>query len=102
MYLNENKLLSNCQSGFRPLNLTIATSLTEITDYLFDKMDQENVIGGIFLDLRSLKPSLLFHTIMFVDNVCIMELKETSIIGWNLVATSESMKTRSGVHRDLF
>ena len=51
MYLNENRLLANCQSGFRPLYST-ATCLTEITDYLLDKMDQGNVIGGIFLDLR--------------------------------------------------
>ena len=50
-YLNENKLHPDFQSGFRPFHST-ATCLTEITDYLFDKMDQGHVIGSIFLDLR--------------------------------------------------
>ena len=51
-YLNVNKLLANCQSGFRP-SYSIATCLTEISDYLFDKMDKRYfLIGGIFLDLR--------------------------------------------------
>ena len=50
-YLNVNKLLPNCQSGFRPSYYT-ATCLTEISDYLFDKMYKRYLIGGIFLDLR--------------------------------------------------
>ena len=78
MYLNENKLLANCQSGFRPLYST-ATCLTEIIDYSFDKMYQGNVIGGIFL----VKLSISSHTVLFLEKLCIMELKETSIIGWN-------------------
>ena len=50
-YLNANKLLANCQSGFRPSHST-ATCLTEISDYLRDKLDQKDIIGSIFLDLR--------------------------------------------------
>ena len=51
-YLNVNKLLANCQSGFRS-SYSTATCLTEISDYLFDKMDKRYfLIGGIFLDLR--------------------------------------------------
>ena len=50
-FLNVNKLLANCHSGFRP-SYSTATCLTEISDYLFDKMDKRYLIGGIFLDLR--------------------------------------------------
>ena len=50
-YLNVNKLLANYQSGFRP-SYSTATCLTEISDYLFDKMDKRYLIGGIFLELR--------------------------------------------------
>ena len=49
-YLNVNKLLANCQSGFRP-SYSTATCLTEVSDYLFDKMDKR-YFGGNFLDLR--------------------------------------------------
>ena len=41
-YLNVNKLLANCQSGFRP-SYSTATCLTDISDYLFDKNGQEIV-----------------------------------------------------------
>ena len=50
-YLNVNKLLANCKSGFRT-SYSTATCLTENSDYLFDKMDKTYLIGGIFLDLR--------------------------------------------------
>ena len=79
-----SKLLANCQSGFRP-SYSTATCLTEISDYLFDKMDKRYLIGGIFLDLRSLilKRLMLFHTILFLKGLCIMVLKEKNMIGWN-------------------
>ena len=43
-YLNVNKLLANCQSGFRP-SYSTATCLTKISDYLFDKMDNRYLIA---------------------------------------------------------
>ena len=50
-YLNNNDLLSDRQSGFRPFHST-STCLTEITDFLLDNMNSKQLTGSIFLDLR--------------------------------------------------
>ena len=50
-YLNDNGILSERQSGFRPLHST-STCLTEIVDFLLDNMNSKKLTGSIFLDLR--------------------------------------------------
>ena len=50
-YLNNHKLLSQQQSGFRPLHST-ATSVTHIVDFLLENMNYGQLTGGIFLDLK--------------------------------------------------
>lgn len=50
-YLNNNGLISNRQSGFRPLHST-STCLTEIVDFLLENMNSKQLTGSIFLDLR--------------------------------------------------
>ena len=50
-YLNNHKLLSQQQSGFRPLHST-ATSVTHIVDFLLENMNSGQLTGGIFLDLK--------------------------------------------------
>ena len=50
-YLQEHRLLSQRQSGFRRKHST-ATCLVEITDYLLDNLDKGIITGAIFLDLR--------------------------------------------------
>ena len=62
-YLNQNNLLSERQSGFRPLHST-TTCLTEITDYLLDNMNSGQITGTIFYDLRKAFDVILHKIIL--------------------------------------
>jgi len=50
-YLVCNNILSPCQSGFRS-NHSTNTTLLDVTDYILNNMNDGNVIGAIFLDLK--------------------------------------------------
>ena len=49
-YLQEHKLLSSHQSGFRPLHST-ASCLTHVTNTLLHNIDKGCITGLVFLDL---------------------------------------------------
>ena len=49
-YLQENQLLPNYQSGYRPLHST-STCLTDVTNRLLPNMDKGQLTGMVFLDL---------------------------------------------------
>lgn len=51
LYLSENKLLTNCQSGFRGLHSTV-TALLEATNEWAYNIDNGNVNAVMFLDLK--------------------------------------------------
>ena len=61
-YLQENKLLSSIQSGFRPLHST-STCLTHVTNNLLENMDKGLTTGLLFLDLSKVFDTL-DHNIM--------------------------------------
>ena len=50
-YLNDNKLLSSCQSGFRSLHSTL-TALLEATNSWSVNIDNGFLNGVVFIDLR--------------------------------------------------
>ena len=50
-YLISINVLSNCQSGFRPLFST-ATALIDVNDYLHTNVDCGYIIGALFLDFK--------------------------------------------------
>ena len=50
-YLNENKLLTNCQSGFRSLHSTL-TALLDATNNWSVNIDNGLINGVIFIDLK--------------------------------------------------
>lgn len=50
-YLNEHSLLSENQSGFRPLHSTNSCIL-DINEYILQNMNSGYLTGGVFLDLR--------------------------------------------------
>ena len=50
-FLNDNKLLSNCQSGFRSLHSTV-TALLKATDDWRLNIDNSLINGVVFLDLK--------------------------------------------------
>ena len=50
-YFNKHSLLSERQSGFRPGHSTL-TCLTELVENILDNMDNSQITGAIFLDLK--------------------------------------------------
>ena len=50
-YLTVNGLLNSGQSGFRKLHST-TTTLLNVTDYILNNMNQGNVTGALFIDLK--------------------------------------------------
>ena len=71
-YLKENKILSDCQSGFRPVHST-ETALLNITDKWLTEIDRGNIIGLVTIDLKK-----AFDTI----DHCIM-LEKLEICGFD-------------------
>ena len=74
-YLQENKLLSSIQSGFRPLHST-STCLTHVTNNLLENMDKGLPTGLLFLDLSKAFDTL-DHNIM---------LDKLTVLGFNRAA----------------
>ena len=50
-YLDRNNILSDNQSGFRPMHST-QTCLLRVTDYLLENMNSGFFTGAVFLDLK--------------------------------------------------
>jgi len=50
-YFTTNDLLSQCQSGFRPLHST-TTALIDVNDYLLSNIDNGYITGALFLDFK--------------------------------------------------
>ena len=50
-YLNESDLLSERQSGFRPLHST-GMALVDVNDFLLRGKDRGLISGALFLDLK--------------------------------------------------
>ena len=62
-YFNQNNLLNESQSGFRPLHST-ETALLEITDDWLSNIDDDRLNGVIFLDLKKAFDTM-DHQILF-------------------------------------
>ena len=75
-YLEENKLLSQSQFGFRKGRST-STALIDFTDRILENMDSGQVTGAVFLDLRK-----AFDT---VDHLILVhKLKNLGVTGKSL------------------
>ena len=61
-FLNDNSLLSKHQSGFRPKHSTL-TTLIHMCDTLYENMDNGQLSGVVFLDIRKAFDSI-DHTIL--------------------------------------
>ena len=72
-HLLSNNLLTNTQSGFRPQHSTLTAAL-DVTDYILDNMDQGELTGAIFLDLKK-----AFDTVNY--NVLLSKLEHLGIKG---------------------
>ena len=63
-HLVKNKLLSQFQSGFRPGHST-STALLNVSDYILKHIDEGNLTGAVFLDLRKAF-NLIDHSLLKV------------------------------------
>ena len=50
-YLTNNAILSDCQSGFRPLHSTVS-ALLNVTDKWLDVIDKGNIVGLVMIDFK--------------------------------------------------
>ena len=75
-YLEQNKLISSCQFGFR-LGKSTTTALINFTDHILSKMDDGKVTGVIFLDLKK-----AFDTVN--HELLITKLKNLGVSGKSL------------------
>ncbi len=63
-YLESNKLLSNCQHGFR-CRLSTETALTTITDKIYDNMDNKKISLLTLCDLSKAFDSVNHKTLLY-------------------------------------
>ena len=68
-YLNDNQLLSSCQSGFRSLHSTL-TALLEATNSWSVNIDNGFLNGVVFIDLKKLLTQLI--TKLFYVNCLVL------------------------------
>ncbi len=86
-YLEQNKLLSSCQFGFR-LGKSTTTALINFTDHILSNMDGGKVTGVIFLDLKK-----AFDTVN--HEVLIRKLKNLGVSGKSLAWFNSYLTGRS-------
>ena len=77
-YLDRNNILSENQSGFRPIHST-QTCLLNVSDYLLENMNSGYFTGAVFLDLK--RHLTLFIMIVLLVNSIILEFVTLSLTG---------------------
>ena len=104
-YLNQNNLLSERQSGFKPLHSS-TTCLTEITEYPLDNVDPGEITGTILYDLKAFDviPHQIIHDkqIFYGMSNMVYEWFKSYLIGRQHCFTkdnhcSEYLTVKSGV-----
>lgn len=97
-YLQEHRLLSKYQSGYRPLHST-CTCLADVTNKLLHNMDKGQLTGMVFLDL-----SKAFDTIdhyLMLDKLISLGFSDTAVIWFKAYLTDRTQSVRvNGVVSD--
>lgn len=99
-FLEENNLISSCQSGFRPLHST-ETTLHDLTNKCFQAIENGEVTGSVFIDL-SKAFDCVDHEIL-VDKLKRLNMS-FSVINWfesYLSGRSQSVKLDDIISKDL-
>ena len=63
-YLTQHDILCKEQSGFRKLHST-QTALIDITNYVYRNMDNGNLIGAVYIDLKKAFDTVDIETLLF-------------------------------------
>ena len=85
-HLSENNLLTSTQSGFRPKHSTL-TAAIDVTDYILSNMDNGDLTGAVFLDLKKAFDTV-DHTIL------LSKLSHLGVIGKELNWFANYLKNR--------
>ena len=86
-YLQNNRLLSTFQSGFRPLHST-TTCLTDVTNTVLHNIDKGELTGMVFLDLTKAFDTL-DHTLM-LDKLSTLGFNQSSVQWFNAYLTDRT------------
>ena len=86
-YLLENQLLSNNQSGYRPLHST-STCLTDVTNRLLHSMDKCQLTGMVFLDLSKAFDTI-DHDIM-LKKLISLGFSDSAVLWFKVYLTNRS------------
>ena len=73
-FLDENKVLSAFQSGFRKKHST-ETAVVYLVDHILEHMDKQQLTGAAFIDLK--RPSISLITIAFFISYSTLVLEDT-------------------------
>ena len=63
-YLTEHSILYHQQSGFRKKHST-QTAITDVTDYILSNMDNGNLTGAVYLDLKKAFDTVDLESLLF-------------------------------------
>jgi hypothetical protein len=64
MYLTEHSILCHQQSGFRKHHST-QTAITDVTDHILSNMDNGNLTGAVYLDLKKAFDTVDLESLLF-------------------------------------
>ncbi len=80
--MEQNKILTENQSGFRPMHST-QTCLLNVSDYLLENMNPGYLTGAVFLDLKKAFDTV--HHEHLLNKLKILECRVWSSTGFHLI-----------------
>ena len=95
--LNENNLLTSCQSGFRSLHSTI-TALIETTNNWSVNIDDGLLNGVVFIDLQKAFDTIDHNTFKLVRTLCNYGIDQTSLSWFESYLSDRIQKCSANGH----
>ena len=94
-FLNDNKIITSKQFGFRP-KLSTNTALTHFTDNVLLNMDSGRLTGAIFLDLSKAFDTVDHNLLLISSNQ--WDSQKTLLIGSSHISRIENKGRLSEIH----
>ena len=97
-FLNKNNLLSDIQSGFRPLHSTL-TAMLDVTDKWYTNMDSRLINAVLFIDLKKAFDTI-DHNILLPKLACYGFNKETIDLFRNYLSDRTQITVINNIRSD--